>query len=136
VNVVFADTSYWIALINPREALHTKAVALARKFSSAQVVTSEMVCVELLNSFSGAGSHLRAAAVSLVAALGQCRSGVVWPQSPEQFQKALLRYAQVKDKGWSLTDCASFEIMDSEGIPEALTSDRHFAQAGFSVLLG
>jgi predicted nucleic acid-binding protein len=135
VNVVFADTSYWIALINPREALHTKAAALARKFAPSQVVTSEMVCVEFLNSFSSAGSHLRAAAVALVVALRQSRSGLVWPQSPEQFQKAVLRYAQVKDKDWSLTDCASFEIMESEGIYEALTSDRHFAQAGFSVLL-
>jgi predicted nucleic acid-binding protein len=94
-----------------------------------------MVCVEFLNSFSSAGSHLRAAAVALVVALRQSRSGLVWPQSPEQFQKAVLRYAQVKDKDWSLTDCASFEIMESEGIYEALTSDRHFAQAGFSVLL-
>ena len=135
MKVVFADTSYWIALINPREALHAKATALARKFASHRVVTSEMVCVELLNSFSSAGSHLRGTAVALVVALRQSRSGLVWPQSPEQFQKALLRYGQVKDKDWSLTDCASFQIMDSEGIHQALTSDRHFAQAGFSVLL-
>ncbi len=28
---VFADTSYWIALFNPRDELHGRAVAAARK---------------------------------------------------------------------------------------------------------
>jgi predicted nucleic acid-binding protein len=135
VKAVFADTSYWIALINPREALHTEASALARRFASSQVVTSEMVCVELLNSFSSAGPHLRAGAVALVVALRRSQAGMVWPQSPDLFQNALLQYAQMRDKEWSLTDCASFQIMNSEGIHEALTSDRHFAQAGFSVLM-
>ena len=87
MKVVFADTSYWIALINPREALHAKATALARKFASHRVVTSEMVCVELLNSFSSAGTHLRGAAVALVVALRQSRSGLVWPQTRNNFRK-------------------------------------------------
>jgi predicted nucleic acid-binding protein len=39
------------------------------------------------------------------------------------------------DKGWSLTDCVSFELMRGRGIREALTTDRHFEQAGFVRLL-
>jgi len=39
------------------------------------------------------------------------------------------------DKGWSLTDCASFVIMEDEGLPAALTHDHHFEQAGFQALL-
>jgi uncharacterized protein len=31
---VFADTSYWIALLNPRDHLHQKAVVAAGQFSS------------------------------------------------------------------------------------------------------
>jgi predicted nucleic acid-binding protein len=44
-------------------------------------------------------------------------------------------YGQVLDKSWSITDCVSFQIMRAERISAALTSDRHFAQAGFEVLL-
>ena len=39
------------------------------------------------------------------------------------------------DKSWSLTDCASFLIMEEEGVTDALSHDRHFAQAGFQTLL-
>jgi len=34
-----------------------------------------------------------------------------------------------------LTDCASFLILEAEGIESALTHDQHFAQAGFQALL-
>jgi hypothetical protein len=57
------------------------------------------------------------------------------PQTPEQFESALRRYKQAADKSWSLTDCASFQVMEVEQIQAALTHDQHFAQAGFETLL-
>ena len=36
---------------------------------------------------------------------------------------------------WSLTDCISFIVMQERNISEALTTDRHFEQAGFIRLL-
>jgi predicted nucleic acid-binding protein len=39
------------------------------------------------------------------------------------------------DKEWSLVDCTSFVVMRRAGIVEALTTDRHFEQAGFVRLL-
>jgi predicted nucleic acid-binding protein len=39
------------------------------------------------------------------------------------------------DKLWSLVDCASFVIMKDRGITDALTTDHHFEQAGFNILL-
>jgi predicted nucleic acid-binding protein len=47
----------------------------------------------------------------------------------------LQRYKQAADKGWSLTDCASFQVMEAEQIQAALTHDQHFAEAGFETLL-
>jgi predicted nucleic acid-binding protein len=34
-----------------------------------------------------------------------------------------------------LTDCVSFIVMEDRGINEALTTDEHFQQAGFQVLM-
>lgn len=132
---VFADTSYWIALLNPRDELHQKAIAAAQGYEAERIVTSEMVLVELLNGFSDHGPRVREAVSRAVQTLRSNPGVWVIPQTGDQFDRALTRYQSVVDKNWSLTDCASFLIMEAEGIEAALTHDRHFAQAGFQTLL-
>ena len=44
-------------------------------------------------------------------------------------------YVARADKGWSLTDCISFVVMEEKGIREALATDGDFEQAGFQLLL-
>jgi len=132
---VFADTSYWIALLNTHDSLHTKAIAASRGMDPRHIVTSEMVLTEFLNSFSEAGPHMRKAAAKITESL-QCSLGViVLPQTSHLFARSLRRYQEMADKGWSLTDCASFLIMEDEHLMAALTPDQHFAQAGFQALL-
>lgn len=131
---VFADTGYWIALVNPRDQLHAKAVSVTRQLSPAIIITSEMVLVELLNSFSDAGP-LREVVGDVVQGLRRSRDVEVVPQTPEQFEGALRLYQRAADKSWSLTDCASFQIMEVEAVQAALTHDQHFVQAGFGALL-
>jgi predicted nucleic acid-binding protein len=131
---VFADTGYWIALVNPRDQIHAKAVSVTQQLSSARIFTSEMVLAEVLNSFSDAGP-LRQAVGSMVQKLRGNRDVIIVPQTSEQFESALRRYKQAADKSWSLTDCASFQVMEAEQIRAALTHDQHFAQAGFETLL-
>ncbi len=132
---LFADTSYWIALFNPRDELHPSATAASRKYSLAQIVTTEMVLTEFLSSFSDRGPRLREAAARAVESLREASLVLVIPQTSQLFDKALQRYRDMADKSWSLTDCASFVIMEEEGLTAALTHDRHFAQAGFQTLL-
>ncbi len=131
---VFADTGYWIALVNPRDQIHAKAVSVTQQLSPVRILTSEMVLAEVLNSFSDAGP-LRHAVGSMVQKLRSHRDVIIVPQTSEQFESAVRRYKQAADKSWSLTDCASFEVMEAEQIQEALTHDQHFAQAGFETLL-
>ena len=132
---VFADTSLWIALLNPRDALHDKAVSVAAKFASAKIFTSEMVLVELLNSFSESGPRSRQAAAGLAEVLRADPRVDVVPQTPRQFAFALYSYKQAADKSWSITDCASFQIMHDEQLQAAFTYDKHFTQAGYQALL-
>ncbi len=49
--------------------------------------------------------------------------------------RALALYEQRSDKTWGLTDCLSFVVMQDQGLTNALTTDDHFRQAGFRVLL-
>ena len=44
-------------------------------------------------------------------------------------------YQARPDKGYSLTDCISMEVMRREGLSEVLTNDEHFTQEGFTCLL-
>lgn len=132
---VFADTSYWMALLNPRDQLHDKAVAVSQSISVARIVTSEMVLTELLNGFSEAGPQLRRSVAQKVTALDRNPNVLIVPQTPGQFSNAARLYEQAADKSWSLTDCASFQVMEEKQIHSALTHDKHFPQAGFEALL-
>src|SRR5271168_1594361 len=132
---IFADTSYWIAILNPRDPLRDKALALSRIHSHDQIVTTEIVLTEFLNSFSNRGPFLRGAAGEFAQALRENQNVIVIRQTSEQFERALRRYREMADKSWSLTDCASFLLMEAEGIRAALSSDHHFVQAGFEALL-
>ena len=130
---IFADTSYWMALVNPRDQIHQKTLSVSRQLSSESLLTTEMVLVEVLNSFSD--SLYREAVGRMVTSLRQDENLTIVPQTPAQFKSALQRYQQAADRNWSLTDCASFEVMEVENIEAALTHDRHFVQAGFEALL-
>jgi predicted nucleic acid-binding protein len=94
-----------------------------------------MVLVEVLNGFAECGSYLRTKIVELVLAVIADSDIEAVPQTPELFRDALALYRNRPDNSWSLTDCASFLIMDQRQIADALTHDRHFEQRGYRALL-
>jgi predicted nucleic acid-binding protein len=132
---VFADTGYWIALLNERDSLHIQARELSARLSDSTTVTTEMVLTELLNHTSREGSRARRLAADTVLGLIAHPKVEVVPQTSDQFQAALERYLRRLDQNWSLVDCASFIVMETRQIQEALAFDRHFEQAGFIALL-
>ena len=132
---VFADTGYWIALLNERDNLHGKARELSARFAGATIVTTEMVLTELLNHVSGGGSQVRRLAGETVLRWRADPNVEVVPQASIQFEAALERYLTRLDQSWSVVDCASFIVMETRQIHDALALDRHFEQAGFTALL-
>ncbi len=66
--------------------------------------------------------------------LRQTPQAQIIPPDKLLFDEGLELYRQRPDKGWSLTDCISFIVMEREGLTEALTGDHHFEQAGFNIL--
>lgn len=135
MRVVFADTGYWVALINPRDELHNKATELSKSLNPVHIVTSEMVLTEVLNDFSKRGDYLRQVTTKLIDSINENSNITVVAQTSDQFQQGLELYKNRLDKNWSLTDCVSFKIMEQMDIYEALAYDKHFEQAGFRALL-
>lgn len=129
---VFADTSYYIALVGRHDQHHAKAVALAQAFSG-QVVTTDFVLLEVGNWLSRTGD--RAVFLKLLDVVGADEQTTVLPATRRLFEAGCSLFARRQDKQWSLTDCISFVVMEQEGLTEALTADHHFEQAGFEVLL-
>jgi len=132
---VFADTGYWIALLNPRDALHEKARQASASLGRTRVITSEVVLAEVLNAFASKGDLLRMATCVLVDKIRSNRNAEIVPMTSSAFREALERYRSRADKTWGLTDCASFLIMEQKGVTDALSADRDFQQAGFKALL-
>ena len=132
---VFADTGYWIALWNPRDALHQIATALSESLGESDVVTTQLVLVEVLDSVAGEPEFRRSFVAERVQELEATSYVEVIPLTANQFRDALERYIARPDQRWSLTDCASFLTMEQRGITDALAHDRDFKQAGFAALL-
>ena len=135
---VFADTGFWIALLNNKDRWHEKAIEINKELQTEKIiiVTSELVLIELLNFFSKFSSNIRQEAGLMVQDIQAHPSITIVSQTSVLFTKALELYLQRRDKEWSLTDCSSFIIMRELQITEALAYDKHFQQAGFMTLLG
>jgi uncharacterized protein len=129
---VFADTLYFVGLLNARDAHHRSATAFHRTYTG-RVVTTEYVLFEVANFFSRAGN--RETFVALIATLRADPVTDIVPASADLFNRGLALFEARPDKDWSLTDCTSFVVMTEHELTDALTSDQHFAQAGFRPLL-
>ncbi len=102
--------------------------------SNSQRLTSEWLLVELGNFFLVEGLNRRLFGQLVRAIYDESRFEIAAPDSTP-FLDAFQLYVRRADKGWSITDCASFHLMKARRISDALTTDQHFAEACFQVLL-
>lgn len=132
---VYVDTGYFVALLDRRDDLHERAVALAGELhaTGTHLMTSDAVLVELANYC--ARGPLRGHAVTAISALRSARDWTIAPFTPALLKASEARYAAHADKNWSLTDCLSMEVMTAMRIQEIATHDAGFDQAGYRVLL-
>ena len=102
---------------------------------TSRLVTSDLVIIETLNYLSRYDPVLRREAYALLVALRSDPTVDVIRLSDKLFNDAGKLFLKYSDKSWSFIDCASIVIMREWKIEDALTSDRHFEQAGFRALL-
>jgi predicted nucleic acid-binding protein len=129
VNRILADTFYWVALIK-RNDPYNEAVL---KFSKALVAATLITTDEVL-TFCSQDPVLRKEAVMIMRNILRGTNVRVVHQSHQTFLDGLALYEARPDKGYSLTDCISMQVMRCEGLIEVLTNDRHFEQEGFRAM--
>lgn len=133
---VFLDSAYAIALSAPKDEHHQLALALAESIEAegTQLITTRAVIVEIGDALSS--SQHRQAAIKLLASFERDPEFIeVVPISEQLYAKAFELYRTRPDKEWGMTDCISFIVMQERNMMEALTTDKHFQQAGFRALL-
>lgn len=132
---VFVDSAGFFALWDAGDRHHAAAVALQaelarkrRRFLTTEYVVDETITLLLMR-------HSRAAAADFLDTI-EC-SGALRLEwiGPDRFHAAAKLFRKHDDKEWSFTDCVSFAIMHELRLRDAFTTDRHFAQAGFTPLL-
>lgn len=128
---VFADTFFFLALLNKNDEGHAKALEYSTLID--KLITTEWVLTELADGLAASrhrGMFLRTRQELLADA-----DVHVMPLDRKLYEEGIQLYASRADKEWSLTDCISFVVMRRESVTEALTGDHHFEQAGFAALL-
>jgi hypothetical protein len=132
MNAVFADTFYFLALVCRKDKAHRKCLAFSES-SDRSVITTTWVLLELGNALRRVRD--RAVFSLFMEDLAADTETTVLSADQQVFDKAVALFHGRPDKEWSLTDCTSFVVMQEHGLSEALTSDHHFQQAGFTALL-
>lgn len=131
----FIDSSGFFALLCADDAQHKAAQAWFDNFRSrsGSAVTTDYILDETATLLKArGGGHRLAGFFQLVADSSAIR--IEW-MHPVRFTKAanfLLRHA---DHTYSFTDCVSFAVMRELRLTDALTTDKHFSEAGFTALL-
>lgn len=130
MKAVFADSFYFLAIMNPRDHAHHKALAFSER-TDVNIVTTAWVLTELGDGLSRTATR---SAFSQILYSFDAEDIVVSP-SQSLFERGIEMYRSRIDKDWSLTDCISFVVMNDYGLTDVLTGDHHFEQAGFRALL-
>ena len=132
MTAVFADSFYYLAVMNADDAAHERAVRVSDSLGG-PVVTTAWVLTEVADALAAPGQ--RSGFLALLEALRVDPEVSIVPPNEDLFEAGISLYSRRPDKDWSLTDCISFVVMQQRGMTEALTGDRHFEQAGFMALL-
>ena len=128
----FVDTWFLVALTDRDDGDHRQAVGLDRSLRGSTLVTHDGVLTEMLAFYSGEGAAARRVAVDNVRDVMSLYE--VWPADRRLFLRGVDRYERRLDKGYSLVDCMSMVVMEDHDIQHVLSNDRHFQQAGFTLV--
>lgn len=132
---VFVDSFAWIAVINKSDNYHRISLKTLEEFLNKHVnlITTNYAIIETINALSKV--EFRKAVIEFINKLERSPSVEIVKITDEIYNNAWALYQQRMDKNWGITDCTSFEVMRMFNIRKAFTNDKHFEQAGYSVVV-
>ena len=134
-NAAFGDTSFFFALAAKRDRSHELALKAFQKLVRAnrQIVTTDYILDEALTLTKARINS--SIALQLLDRIERSPATVIEWISWERFEGAKSFFRKHADHGYSFTDCTSFILMRELGLEQALSTDQHFKEAGFRLLL-
>ncbi|MGL6344062.1 MAG: type II toxin-antitoxin system VapC family toxin [Waterburya sp.] len=132
---IFVDTSALIALGNKKDSFHQQAIEIRNQLKSQNrnFMTTNAILLEFGNAFIRI--HLKPVAISVIKAIKMSQKWESILINELFFERAFTLYQKMNDKEWGLVDCSSIVIAKEREITEVFSTDRHFKQAGFTILL-
>ncbi len=135
MSTCFVDTWAWVALANRRDAGHEVATEVDTWLDEHHWVlcTSDWVLDETLTQLQAlGGARVSLPFLEAIDAQVQARTLMVLNVSALRFEAALSWFKRLAPgvPRISLTDCASFALMEELNLRWAFTADRHFYRAG------
>jgi predicted nucleic acid-binding protein len=130
---VFVDTAGWVMLSDASDAAHVRAKRFRDEWMERGgiFVSTDFVLDETLTLLR-MRLGIDAAERWWNQVDGSTR--LMWESvDASRAEKARRWFFRWRDKAFSFTDCTSFVVMKERRLRIALTSDRHFVQAGFQV---
>jgi uncharacterized protein len=126
------DTSGLYCYLDAGDARHGDAVSL---LNSAKIrLTHNYILAELVALCNARGLN-RAVTLGFIAELTDDPDIMFEWVGQKEHRSAMELLRARPDKNYSLCDAISFLVMKQHGMTEALTTDRHFEQEGFTRLL-
>lgn len=129
---MFIDTSGWLCLYHKDESEHGEAVEF---YQNAKIrITTNYVLAEFVPLAQTRGFPRTQNLEFSRRILDSAEIEIIWIDKTLH-RRAVALLQERADKNYSLCDAASFVIMRTREITDALTTDKHFRQEGFTKLL-
>ncbi len=129
---LLADTSALLAMILRNDQHHRAAARFVRAHRGVRYLLTDLILGEVATRLRARAGAERAVAFCRDV-LGSTRYQVLFVDA-ELLDGALAQMQRLADKDLSLTDCASFEIMQRLGVSTAFSFDRDFRDCGFEMV--
>jgi len=127
--LAFADTGFWIALLDARDEHHSQAQAGLHLAAGAYRLTvSDFVFYETI-TYLNCSIKRHDLAVRFIESIDNAGFRVFEVDGAVKAE-AIELFVKYSDKEFSFTDCTTFVLMRREGIREYFGFDDHFSQMG------
>lgn len=129
------DTAGLIALGNKQDSFHEKSWGIQQKLvlGNTNFICSDFIIAEFCNAFSKV--KLRETAIKMIKSIYESERWEIAPVSDSLMLKSFNLFEQMQDKEWGLVDCSSIILSRERKLSMIFTTDKHFEQAGFEILL-